>query len=67
VEARGGQPDTFFSVTVARALDNMASTEMVERVSNGVRVAEQGRWNLLRENGAKGSRKFADDFGVAAR
>jgi hypothetical protein len=58
----------FFSVTVEKALDNMTETEMIERMSNGVRLTEQGRRDLLvKGDGATGARRVVDDSGAAAK
>jgi hypothetical protein len=62
-EAKGEQSATFFSVTIAKALNQMKQTEIVERTANGVRLTEQGRWDLLRK-GEMQSKKVVDDSGA---
>jgi hypothetical protein len=48
-EARGEGSDAFVTMTVAKALDQMKQTEMIERKANGIRLTENGRWSLLRK------------------
>jgi hypothetical protein len=48
-EANGKDAAAFFSVTVARALDQMTQTEMLERKANGFRLTANGRWSFFRK------------------
>jgi hypothetical protein len=52
-EAKGEKSAAFFSVTIAKALDQMKQTEMVERRATGLRLTEHGRWDLLKRGVTK--------------
>jgi hypothetical protein len=52
-EAKGEKSAAFFSVTIAKGLDQMKQTEMVERKANGLRLTEHGRWDLLKRGVTK--------------
>jgi hypothetical protein len=51
-EAKGEGSDVFLSVTVAKTLDQMKQTGMIERNANGVHLTKNGRWTLLRKGKA---------------
>jgi hypothetical protein len=65
-EAKGEQSTTFFSVTVAKALDSMAHSGMLEHEGTGLRLTEHGRWDLL-EEGEMRLKKVDDDSGTATK
>jgi hypothetical protein len=67
-EAKGERSAAFFSGTVAKALDQMKQTEMLEIDRNGLRLTENGRWSLLeKEKRATLSKKDVDDSRTVAR
>jgi hypothetical protein len=61
--AKGEESTAFFTVTVAKALDQMKQTEMLERKADGLRLTERGRCDLLRK-GEMRLEKVADDTGA---
>jgi hypothetical protein len=60
-EAQGEGSDTFFQVTVAKALDQMEQTEVIERKRNGLRLTSVGRRSLLGKGEARSDKEDADD------
>jgi hypothetical protein len=65
-EAQGEGSDNFLAVTVARALDQMEQTEVIERRPNGLRLTSVSRSTLLGKGEAPSDKEDADDRGAPA-
>jgi hypothetical protein len=66
-EAKGEQSETFLTVTVQKALDEMTQSEMIEQKSNGVRLTENGLWSLLGRREETRSKRVMDPSESEAR